>query len=353
MLHLRTFRPIFVDNIKKNITRTFCSKSSGDGDPVSSAEPSNEEKPKSKEELTNKINDILKSMIEANAQPQNVSKPKLPVENYGFQKQKRSNIKSEFEESMKNIKDAAASVAKSFGDDPNVEKELIAKATEVPNQITNLNWGQLIDGMQIDNTESTNEYVAKVTRSQQVRSAMSKNVGESYNTRTNPASFTSRFKIQSVHLLDGKPLGIFTKDFEGSAGVELAIWKDLEEYENNVAIAHPPENYFDKMIQWTNQGKIWKFPIDNEQGIVEERDVHFSDHVFLEGHLKDWCPARGPIRHFMELVCIGMSKNSYMPYKDKREHIEWFKNYFESKRELLEQVGAYGNSVNESKPMNV
>lgn len=99
--HRRRFvrRPSFVNNIKKNITKTFCSKSSGDGDPVSSAEPSNEEKPKSKEELTSKINDILKSMIDANANAQTVSKPKLPVEDYGFQKYKRSEVKSEFEES--------------------------------------------------------------------------------------------------------------------------------------------------------------------------------------------------------------------------------------------------------------
>ena len=29
----------------------------------------------------------------------------------------------------------------------------------------------------------------------------------------------------------------------------------------------PPTNAFEEMIQWTNEGKLWRFPIDNEQGL--------------------------------------------------------------------------------------
>jgi small subunit ribosomal protein S31 len=28
----------------------------------------------------------------------------------------------------------------------------------------------------------------------------------------------------------------------------------------------PPSNAFEEMIQWTKEGKLWHFPIDNEQG---------------------------------------------------------------------------------------
>jgi len=28
----------------------------------------------------------------------------------------------------------------------------------------------------------------------------------------------------------------------------------------------PPSNAFEEMIQWTEEGKLWTFPIDNEQG---------------------------------------------------------------------------------------
>lgn len=82
----------------------------------------------------------------------------------------------------------------------------------------------------------------------------------------------------------------------------------------------------------------------------EEKNVHFSEHVFMERHLKDWCPKSGPVRHFMELVCIGLSKNPYMTVQEKVNHIMWYKEYFESKRDLLKEIGAIGESVSKKAP---
>lgn len=39
-------------------------------------------------------------------------------------------------------------------------------------------------------------------------------------------------------------------------------------------------------------------------------------------------------RHFMELVCGGLSKNPYMSSVKKQETIVWFKNYFEREENL-------------------
>lgn len=75
------------------------------------------------------------------------------------------------------------------------------------------------------------------------------------------------------------------------------------------------------------------------------QEEHFSEHVFLEQHLEGWCPPKGPIRHFMELVCVGLSKNPYMFAKDKRERIMWFKNYFAEKHDLLKELGAFGTEA--------
>lgn len=72
----------------------------------------------------------------------------------------------------------------------------------------------------------------------------------------------------------------------------------------------------------------------------EEQNVHFSEHVFMERHLKGWCPKLGPIRHFMELVCNGLSKNPYMTVQEKINHIMWYKEYFESKEDILQKIGA-------------
>ncbi|KAK2585269.1 hypothetical protein KPH14_009964 [Odynerus spinipes] len=121
---------------------------------------------------------------------------------------------------------------------------------------------------------------------------------------------------------------------------ELSTWKLLEQRQLALLSNHAPENIFQEMIQWTESGKLWTFPIDNEYGMEEEHNIHFSEHVFLERHLKDWCPKRGPVRHFMELVCIGLSKNPYMTVDEKIGHITWYKEYFKGKEELLKELGA-------------
>jgi small subunit ribosomal protein S31 len=68
----------------------------------------------------------------------------------------------------------------------------------------------------------------------------------------------------------------------------------------------------------------------------------FHQHVFLEHHLDPWCPTKGPVRHFMELVCVGLQKNPYITPQQKVEHIEWFRDYFssEEKKEILSLAGA-------------
>lgn len=139
--------------------------------------------------------------------------------------------------------------------------------------------------------------------------------------------------------LFGDRLGIFKnpESLRDSPDI-LETWDHLYKRELKLAVVHPPANYFEKMILWTEQGKIWKFPIDNEQGLDEEAKVDFTEHIFLEQHLEGWCPERGPVRHFMELVCVGLSKNPYITAQEKKEHILWYRDYFESKKELLKQV---------------
>lgn len=48
----------------------------------------------------------------------------------------------------------------------------------------------------------------------------------------------------------------------------------------------------------------------------------------------------------MELVCVGLSKNPYLTVDAKKEHIEWYKNYFEEKKTLLQEVGALPLGIN-------
>jgi len=125
----------------------------------------------------------------------------------------------------------------------------------------------------------------------------------------------------------------------------LSTWEEMEKKEMKLATLTTPRNIFQELIQWTEQGKLWHFPINNEQGLEEEEKVHFSEHVFMERHLKGWCPKKGPIRHFMELVCTGLSKNSYMTVEEKLGHIKWYENYFEERKDLLNELGALGQKA--------
>ncbi|NWV43309.1 RT31 protein, partial [Grantiella picta] len=151
---------------------------------------------------------------------------------------------------------------------------------------------------------------------------------------------SSALSIDSRSLKVGKRLNIFTK---ASGEPEHAlktvssptIW-DLEFAKEVAAVtAQPPRNGFEEMIQWTKEGILWEFPIDNEAGM--EDDAEFHEHIFLEKHLEAF-PKEGPIRHFMELVICGLSKNPYLSVKQKVEHIEWFQKYFEEKKELLQEI---------------
>ncbi|KAK4301947.1 hypothetical protein Pmani_025937 [Petrolisthes manimaculis] len=152
--------------------------------------------------------------------------------------------------------------------------------------------------------------------------------------------------IQRVDLFGAKPLGIFTSKCSKSENVSsiLPVWEALHEEELKRSMSHPPDNAFVEMMTWTNQGKLWTFPIDNEFGLESEKKIGFHEHVFLERHLQGWCPPLGPIRHFMELVCTGLSKNPYITVERKRAHIEWYRNYFAEKEGLLKEIGAIQSS---------
>ncbi|NXC00516.1 RT31 protein, partial [Orthonyx spaldingii] len=138
----------------------------------------------------------------------------------------------------------------------------------------------------------------------------------------------------------GKRLNIFTKaSTEPEHALKTVssptIW-DLEFAKEVAAVAaQPPRNGFEEMIQWTKEGILWEYPIDNEVGM--EDDAEFHEHIFLEKHLEGF-PKEGPIHHFMELVICGLSKNPYLSVKQKVEHIEWFQKYFEEKKELLQEI---------------
>jgi len=172
------------------------------------------------------------------------------------------------------------------------------------------------------------------------------NLAQNNRKRTNSRKSDLEMK-KGGSLFDGTPLKIFENvQFESLESTpKMTTWKRLNERELELSVANPPTNGFQQMILWTRRGKLWQFPINNEQGLEEEARVGFHEHIFMEPHINSWCPKRGPIRHFMELVCVGLSKNPYLTVSQKKEHINWFQNYFAAKRSILIDTGAIVEST--------
>ncbi|XP_045834243.1 28S ribosomal protein S31, mitochondrial [Meles meles] len=143
------------------------------------------------------------------------------------------------------------------------------------------------------------------------------------------------------NMLKGKRLNIFDLKAVTEEVPETETAPSLWEVEFAKQLAmvneQPLQNGFAEMIQWTKEGKLWEFPVNNEAGFDDDGS-EFHEHVFLDKHLKDF-PKQGPIRHFMELVTCGLSKNPYLSVKQKIEHIEWFRNYFNEKQDILKESG--------------
>ncbi|XP_007471733.1 PREDICTED: 28S ribosomal protein S31, mitochondrial isoform X1 [Lipotes vexillifer] len=147
------------------------------------------------------------------------------------------------------------------------------------------------------------------------------------------------------NIFKGKRLNIFelkavTEEAPETEAVP-SLW-DVEFAKQLAAVNEQPfQNGFEEMIQLTKEGKLWEFPINNEAGFDDDGS-EFHEHIFLDKYLEDF-PKQGPIRHFMELVTCGLSKNPYLSVKQKVEHIEWFRNYFNEKRDILKESGIQFN----------
>lgn len=46
----------------------------------------------------------------------------------------------------------------------------------------------------------------------------------------------------------------------------MSLWEKVQQEQVDMFAQLPPTNAFEEMIQWTKQGKLWQFPINNEQG---------------------------------------------------------------------------------------
>ncbi|OQV23474.1 putative 28S ribosomal protein S31, mitochondrial [Hypsibius exemplaris] len=155
-----------------------------------------------------------------------------------------------------------------------------------------------------------------------------------------PRQEKSSFQPERVNIFGEEPLGVFTNIpalMASKPKVELKTWDALEKEELHKLLQQPPKNAFEEMARWTKQGKLWRFPINNEQDFFREENVDFTEHIFLEHLIADF-PQKGPIKQFMDVVLYALSCNPYISVAEKHDHVDWFREWFKEKRSVLTEV---------------
>lgn len=308
----------------------------------------------SENETTNRLNALLQLMIEEEAKvSEKVKQLELPKPKPSLLRKKEMMKKTEktFEESLS---DAAKDVASSLGDTSGqTELELLNKllgrstasttsqGIDDSSKKPGSNLSDVLSGMKVEQTVPQ----PQLSRAEQVRQALRK---AQPLPKTADKTITSQLQRRQpskrtgaqVDLFGAEPFTYFKDMKPIDQPVRLETFNNCMEREMRLSITHPPRNIYEQMILWTEKGMIWQFPIDNEQGLDEEKTVYFAEHIFLEQHLEGWCPDQGPVRHFMELVCVGLSKNYWLTVQEKKQHIMWFKEFFADRKKLLKEIGA-------------
>ncbi|XP_067141095.1 small ribosomal subunit protein mS31 [Centruroides vittatus] len=278
-----------------------------------------------------------------------LAKPLPRRQNKNNLKQQSERLEDErFKKLDPNLKKAVKDVASSLGGDvKNTESELLLRlrshsnenkeALDVDESESVKNISDVFVGMKIDKSKPKPKFDERSRRMYEGRDNILLPRGEVHSKQPIVSHLSET--MQRVNVFNSRRLGIF--DVESDALKkdipETTLWNELKEHSLKLLVTHPPKNAFEEMIRWTEEGKLWKFPIDNEQGLEEEKKVGFHEHVFLEPLLEGF-PKKGPIRHFMELVVVGLSKNPYVTVERKKEHIEWYRQYFKDKENILKEV---------------
>ncbi|GAB1607730.1 hypothetical protein Ahia01_001056900, partial [Argonauta hians] len=150
---------------------------------------------------------------------------------------------------------------------------------------------------------------------------------------------TAPVRVESLKLFSGPGLGIFSKEdilpTPTAPAAKKSVWDEINE-ETLRMIPQLALNGFEEMVALTKEGKLWTFPINNDAGWEQELNTGFHEHVFLQDLIADF-PQKGPIHRFMELVITGLSQNPYLTVQQKKDHVNWFKKYFEEKSYILKE----------------
>jgi small subunit ribosomal protein S31 len=147
-------------------------------------------------------------------------------------------------------------------------------------------YSELFEGMSVDKTksenlpppqhESSSSASDSLSRARQVRKVMRDRPGtdnrdQNQRRKQRSAEEVAGLSYRPIDIFGAQPLGIFTKGKPSSATPTAPIsylktWDALFQKDLKLQSTHPPANGFEEMVLWTEQGKMWHYPINNEQG---------------------------------------------------------------------------------------
>lgn len=316
---------------------------------------------RSRQEAVDKLNELLKSMAKGNDQSAGLVKSPVELARPRQLARKTKQQNDVDDDPTKNrrplgekLASAAVSVAQSMGGDvKKTESELLnllriynGEAGDASEKTSkpSARLGDLLSGMKIDRSQPPTQIASNfkhADRAERVRDSLNRRSGLDGHQRTKRKSNKATDNYVPINLFGSEPLDVFKNPEANVDSVVLPTWDGLYEKSLKTAVTHPPKDIYEQMVLWTEQGKMWTFPIDNEQGLDKEHSTFFAEHVFLEPLIDEWCPTKGPIRHFMELVCVGLSKNPFLSVEEKKDHINWFRQYFYEKNQLLRDIETF------------
>ena len=244
------------------------------------------EKDNKKQKAKSKLNSILQDLQVSGALDldsevdSKLAKPKFsrPVK-----RDKEGKFKSEIPSTKdidSDIVAAAKDVAKQFDKPVKAESELLKRLKQVAretdqakreNEVSGEDLGSLFGDMKIDRPlakvhQKKVETMKNASDRQQL--SMEQMAFLQKRAKLRRADMASKQVETSVDLESGVKLGIFTGPVAESSDSELlGTWRHCQERELGILSTPPPRNALEEMILQTKQGKLWHFPVNNEQGI--------------------------------------------------------------------------------------
>jgi small subunit ribosomal protein S31 len=359
-IYLRSFIPKYSSYekfLKKDIIRSTVEKHNFQTTTLVYSRRNNKNEPPSPNDDRNHKNDLkpskkhsakLFAFVNYQSSAEKVSRPDIKPNNEISENQPIKAYTNETKQDLKQEESALIKIANLLNklEPTKTAKELMDLTTKVPHDFKN---NKLI---KIDNHKIPQESTVKVVVSKKtnliknieiVEDTSQPNIKFSIQDLDRQSFKTQKVKkqIEEFNFKSGNGLNIFNEQGQSSLisrTNESFIWENYNQFELNQLFVPAPLNGFEEMIELTNEGKLWNFPIDNEQGVEEnEADISFDQHIFLEGYLEKF-PQIDPVQQFMTLVLSGISHNGFLSLSEKTEVIQWYKNYFDEKLDTLKEA---------------